>query len=119
MHIHISSAFSQFFIKQTIMIGIALLPLSSAVAAQPGDAAAGKKLTDFSCRNCHDVSGSEKPKNPPGGAPSFYDVAQRPETTEESLHKFLTLTHGRMVNVLLTGREVDNATAYILSMKRK
>lgn len=91
-----------------------------AQAAQPsGDAAEGKKVTEFMCKNCHDVTGSEKPKNPPGDAPAFFVVAQRPDTTFEKLHKFLGLPHGRMVNVLLTGKEVDNAVAYILSLKRK
>ena len=97
----------------------AIVMCAPSAFAQSGDAALGKKVTDFSCKNCHDVSGSETPKNPPGGAPSFFEVAQKPETTEKSLHKFLTLPHGRMINVLLTGKEVDNAVAYILSMKRK
>jgi cytochrome c2 len=91
----------------------------AAFAQGAGDVAAGKKVTDFLCRNCHDVSGSERPKSPPGGAPSFFEVAQSPETTAASLHKFLHIPHGRMINVLLTGREVDDAIAYIMSFKRK
>jgi mono/diheme cytochrome c family protein len=90
-----------------------------ALAQAEGDVAAGRKATDFLCRNCHDVSGNEIAKSPPGGAPSFYEIAQAPATTAESLYKFLRLPHGRMVNVLLTGKEVDDAAAYILSLKRK
>lgn len=97
-----------------------LVLLAPAASAQvTGDPAAGKKLSEFLCRKCHDISGNEKPVNPPGGAPPFFAVAQNREKTAEALHKFLTLPHGRMVNVLLTGREVDDAVAYILSLKRK
>lgn len=91
----------------------------AAFAQSNGDAAAGKKLTEFVCRNCHDISGNERPRNPPGGAPSFFEVAQKPETTEKSLHRFLSLPHGRMNIVQISGKEVDNAVAYIMSMKRK
>lgn len=90
-----------------------------AALAQTGDAVAGKKATAFACRNCHDVSGNEKAQNPPGGAPSFFEVAQNPKTTGPSLHKFLTLPHGKMDNVVLSGREVDDLVAYILSLRRK
>ncbi len=62
-----------------------------AVAQSAGDVAAGKKVTEFLCRNCHDVSGNERPKSPPGGAPAFFDLAQMPGTTAEKTHKFLHL----------------------------
>lgn len=99
---------------------LAAFVLASPASAQSsGDVAEGKKVTEFLCRNCHDVSGSERPKNPPGGAPAFFDLAQSPDTTAQSLGKFLGLPHGRMINVLLTGKERENAVAYILSLKRK
>lgn len=94
--------------------------LAPATFAQaPGDISAGKKVTEFLCRSCHDISGSERSKSPPGGAPAFFDVAQSSDTTAEKLHKYLRLPHGRMTNVLLTGREIDDAVAYIMSFKRK
>ncbi|MGE4063227.1 MAG: cytochrome c [Rhodospirillaceae bacterium] len=101
------------------LIALTLCGLSPTTFAQSGDIAAGKKTTEFVCRNCHDVSGNEKPRNPPGGAPSFFEVAQKAETTEKSLHRFLTLPHGRMNIVQISGREVDNVVAYIMSLKRK
>lgn len=104
-----------------LLAGLAAPSLSApAAAAQAaGDAAAGKKVTEFLCKNCHDVSGSERPKSPPGGAPAFFDVAQSPDTSVESIRKLLRLPHGRMTNVHLTGKEVDDAAAYIMSFKRK
>ena len=99
---------------------VAALASTPAMSAQfSGDAAEGKRVAEFLCKNCHDVSGSERPKNPPGGAPAFFDVAQSPDTTVQSLQKFLRLPHGRMVNVLLSGKEFDNVVAYISSLKRK
>jgi len=113
-------------IKALFTANLYVLPLlagtclfTPAALAQAGDAAAGKKATAFACRNCHDVSGNEKAQNPPGGAPSFFEVAQNPKTTGPSLHKFLTLPHGKMDNVVLSGREVDDLVAYILSLRRK
>lgn len=112
----IQNAFS--FALQCLVAGLTFGYASTAFA-QSGDAAAGKKATEFVCRNCHDVSGSEKPRNPPGGAPSFFEVAQKAETTEKSLHRFLTFPHGRMNTVQISGKEVDNVVAYIMSLKRK
>jgi mono/diheme cytochrome c family protein len=101
------------------LMAVLFFGLTSTAFAQSGDAAAGKKATAFVCRNCHDVSGNEKPQNPPGGAPSFFEVAQKAETTEKSLHRFLTFPHGRMNVVQISGKEVDNLVAYIMSLKRK
>ena len=113
----IKALFTATFYALPLLAGTCLF--TPAAVAQTGDAAAGKKATAFACRNCHDVSGNEKAQNPPGGAPSFLEVAQNPKTTEPSLHKFLTLPHGKMDNVVLSGREIDDLTAYILSLRRK
>lgn len=105
-----------------IFTGLVLgLMLAGAAQGQepPGDPAAGKKTAEFLCRNCHDVTGNEEPKNPPGDAPAFYTLAQRPDVTFEHLHGYLLLPHGKMTNVLLTGKEIDNVAAYILGMKHK
>jgi mono/diheme cytochrome c family protein len=113
----IKALFTAAFCALPLLAGTGLF--TTAAVAQTGDAAAGKKATAFACRNCHDVSGNEKAQNPPGGAPSFFEVAQNPKTTGPSLHKFLTLPHGKMDNVVLSGREIDDLTAYILSLRRK
>lgn len=114
----ISKALSVAACSLMLLLG-AISFFTPAALAQSGDVAAGKKVTEFVCRNCHDVSGREKSQSPPGGAPSFFEVAQNSETTGKSLHKFLTLPHGKMVNVLLSGREIDDVAAYILSLRRK
>jgi cytochrome c2 len=101
-----------------MLLATVSFPLAAGVQSSP-DEAEGKKVTEFLCKNCHDVSGNERPKNPPGGAPAFFDLAQSPDTTAGSLRKFLALPHGRMINVLLTGKERENVIAYIMSVKRK
>ncbi len=115
---------------RTLMLPLAVAALAMTMAAAPvlaaeraadpaGDPAAGKKVTEFLCRNCHDVSGSERPKSPPGGAPAFFDLAQSPDTTTASIRKLLRLPHGRMTNVHLTDKEINDAAAYIISFRRK
>lgn len=114
---------SQGSARTLLLIAAVLVPASvsmPAISAQSsGDAAEGKRVAEFLCKNCHDVSGSERPKNPPGGAPAFFEVAQSPDTTAQSLQKFLRLPHGSMINILLTGKERDDVIAYISSLKRK
>lgn len=105
-----------------LIAALACAPATFAKAADgpgPGDPAAGKKASEFLCRNCHDVTGNVEGKSPPGGAPTFFEVANKAETTPEKLHRFLGLPHGRMINVLLSGKEIDHVVAYILSFKRK
>lgn len=116
---HRSVSSTAFSIRTQCLVAALTLGFATTAFAQSGDPAAGKKATEFVCRNCHDVSGSEKPRNPPGGAPSFFEVAQKAETTEKSLHRFLTFPHGRMNIVQISGKEVDNVVAYIMSLRRK
>lgn len=101
------------------LVAAALAIAPPALAQAAGDAAAGQKVTQFLCKNCHEVTGREDAKGPPGGAPTFFQIANAPANTAKRLHEFLGLPHGRMTNVLLTGKEIDNAVAYILTFKRK
>lgn len=90
----------------------------AAHAAEPrGDAVAGKKVAESVCRDCHDVTGNKVPRSPPGNAPPFLTLAQSPDQTEQKLRRYLTLPHGRMVNLLVTGRDRDNVVSYILSLR--
>jgi len=107
------------YLSAFAMVAASFVFSQAAVAQAAGDPGEGKKLAELMCRNCHDVSGNEKPKNPPGAAPSFFDVAQRPDTTEKYLHRYLSFPHGNMNIITLTAKEVDSAVAYILSMTRK
>ncbi len=124
MRVSLSSGLQPCFSVRTAVVALAAvtavnLAAPGMAAEAAGDPAAGKKVTEFLCRNCHDVSGNERPKSPPGGAPAFFEIAQSQATTTASVRKLLRLPHGRMTNVHLTDKEIDDAAAYILSFRRK
>jgi mono/diheme cytochrome c family protein len=81
-----------------------------------GDALAGKKAAASLCAECHDTSGNAEARNPPGNAPPFSSLAQ--SRTPEKLRQYLMLPHGRMDNVIVTGRDVDDVVAYIRTLRR-
>ena len=69
------------------------------------------------CANCHTV------ERTPAGAradsvPSFIAIANRPTTSRQSLRAAMTAEHGRMPNFALTNAEVNDLSAYILSLRK-
>jgi mono/diheme cytochrome c family protein len=85
--------------------------------AEAGDPDAGHTLVMKWCANCHVVDPAQK-QGTSNGAPTFPAIAQMKSTTEMSLHVFLQTPHSRMPDLHLTRDEIDNVTAYILSLKR-
>ena len=86
---------------------LAGIPL--AFGQQVGDPAAGKRLVDGTCAQCHGTPGSR--------APAFVAVAAMPSTTAESLGVFLRTSHPTMPNIILSNAERDDVIAYILSLR--
>ena len=84
-----------------------------------GDPVAGKKIAGDLCAQCHDTTGDEKQRNPPGNAPAFIALAQSQEQTPQKLRRKLMLPHGRMVNLIVPGRETENVISYILSLRHQ
>jgi cytochrome c len=93
---------------------VVLVPALS--VAQPiGDPAAGRRLAEAWCSECHAItrySASEQRRGP-----DFFDVARRPSTTPLSLNVFLRSNHDNMPNFILQRSEADDIVAYILSLK--
>lgn len=104
---------------KTLAILVASLLLAGQASAQDvkGDASAGAKVAQAYCSQCHDVSGRAKPQNPPGNAPAFIVLAQDKDRTARKMRSYLMLPHGRMDNVIVTGRDADNVVSYIVSLK--
>jgi mono/diheme cytochrome c family protein len=95
----------------------ALVFASPAMAQGPaGDAAAGMGIARTWCSNCHVVDSS--PAKAMDNVPSFPAIAAMPSTTEMSLQVFLTTPHGQMPNFQLTRQQIDDAVAYILSLRK-
>jgi mono/diheme cytochrome c family protein len=79
-------------------------------------AAAGKELGLKWCSECHVVA-RDQPKAPTDAAPSWYEIANDPSTTEAGLHAFFATPHKQMPNIMLTREETDEIIAYIQSLK--
>jgi mono/diheme cytochrome c family protein len=103
--------------------------LAGAAAAQEaGDPAAGRRLAQTWCANCHVVApggaagaapGSPSPARANDAAPTFPGIARLPSTTSMSLRAFLQTPHAAMPNYQLSHDELDDVVAYLLSLRRR
>ena len=112
---------------------VACLFAGSGRAAEPSSSGGGDvlqrgaHLAQLLCGACHVVAKDQEfPPYLKQPAPSFFVVAARPDTTAESLHRFLAQTHWdeksipmKMPNPLLTPEEADALTRYILSLRQR
>jgi len=91
-----------------------------------GDIAAGKRVALNQCYVCHVVA-PDQPYSPTLHQPatSFVTIANRPATSADSLHRFLTTTHASlrelrgMPNPQLTDDQMTDVIAYLLSLRRR
>ena len=93
---------------------------------QEAKIADGRAIALRVCAICHVVTDDQAVAptlKPP--APSFADIAARPNVTEAFLRDFLTKPHGKaralsaMPGFLMPSYEADAAIAYLLSLKPK
>ena len=84
------------------------------IVTTKGNAASGAEIARTWCRNCHVIDSSATEAS--DAVPSFPAIAKRPATTEDALRTFITVPH-RMPNFQLTPQQIDDVTAYILSLK--
>jgi cytochrome c551/c552 len=98
----------------------AILALTAVrVHAQDGDAAAGHAFARDACRACHMVEVKpQKPRRIVIG-PSFRDIANTRGMTERALRVFMTTSHPKMPNLILTPEEIADVSAYILSLRHR
>lgn len=106
------------WISALVLIGPLLLGLASrrAVAQEPGDSAVGKVLAQKWCSSCHIVDASQQ-IGTSNGAPTFQAIARMKAITRLSLRVFFQSPHDRMPNLELSHGEVDDVSAYILSLR--
>ena len=88
-----------------------VMSVASAFAQQTGDPAAGRRLAEASCVQCHGSATA------PQKAPALAAIAATPSTTAESLGVFLRTSHAKMPNLILNASERDDVIAYILSLR--
>lgn len=105
--------------KRWLILAAAMLGgghvLAQVAGDQPGDAAAGRKLAEAWCAECHAIG--PKTVDLPRRGPDFTAVAQRPSTTPLSLNVFLRSNHDSMPNFIVAGSDADDIVAYIMSLK--
>ena len=82
-----------------------------------GDIRQGRRLALDMCASCHAVRASEI-LSPDLAAPSFRAVAHTPGMTAAALTVWLTAhPHHRMPYLILSGQQVRDVSAYILSLQ--
>jgi mono/diheme cytochrome c family protein len=94
---------------------LSLIALSAPALAEEitGDPAAGRKLAQMWCGNCHAFNGAKQATST--GAPSFSAVAANKALTREVLRAFLQHKHDRMPDLHLSNSEMDDLIAFVLS----
>ena len=111
-----------------ILAGLAATASTFAAVASPANgltAKEGELVARRTCSYCHVVADDQT--TPPmlrQPTPSFRQIANDPQTTAESLKKFITTTHWdlrtlpmTMPNPMLLNDEYDQVVAYVLSLR--
>ena len=102
---------------------MAAAPAAAQQARSPGE---GRAIALKVCAACHVVAKDQAQaptRNPP--APSFAEIAARPNVTEAFLHDFLTKPHGEarslsaMPGFLMPSHQADAVIAYLISLQGK
>jgi mono/diheme cytochrome c family protein len=93
----------------------AWLSATPALATETGPIAAGRSIAQTWCVNCHVVTATQTTGS--DQAPTWPGIASRPGITAETLRSFLEKPHGKMPDFKLSGQDIDNVVAYILSLK--
>ena len=107
--------------KLAVLLGAGVV--ATALAAAPpaaaqvvgGDVETGQKLAQEWCSGCHMVDA--KTTEARDAVPSFAAIAKMPSTTSMSLRAWLQTPHPRMPDWQLTGQQINEVVAYILSLK--
>lgn len=85
-------------------------------AAQAHDIANGKIIAQVWCGNCHSVGPADE-RTAHDVTPSFATIAGKSSTTAVYLSAFLKTRHGGMPDLTLSRDEIDDVSAYILSLR--
>lgn len=102
-------------LRRATLATLSILAAGFAAAQPIGDPAAGWRLAEAWCSECHAITRYSVGEQRRG--PHFIDVAKRPSTTPLSLNVFLRSNHDNMPNFILQRSEADDIVAYILSLK--
>lgn len=97
----------------------------AALAEDPvrlGSAHAGRVFAGYNCDACHVIAANQDIRPlVTGYAPSFAEIANRPDTTPAALRAFLSRPHGysNMPYPDLRSTDVADLVAYIMSLRHR
>jgi mono/diheme cytochrome c family protein len=104
---------------QIFVLAAAVLTIASggAFAQERGDAQRGLMVAETTCAQCH-ATGKGQIRSRNGQAPTFASLANTPGMTPMALGVWMRSgPHREMPNLVLTNNELDDVSAYILSLK--
>jgi cytochrome c len=99
------------------MLASALAAAAWNASAQDGDVAAGRAFAREACITCHVVDPANGSPRVVVIGPNFQDIANTKGMTATALRVFLTTSHPKMPNLILTPEQIAEVTAYILSLR--
>ena len=108
--------------KALLLVAIVLGAAIAASSLQAGDIEAGLRRAKAVCAECHVVAtgiGAGVGWSGTDGAPPFATIANALRRSESQIKAFLARPHGRMPDFVMTRREIDDLSAYILSLRRR
>ena len=82
-------------------------------------AASAHDFAREACNACHLVDAKQKKPRRIVIGPAFRDIANTGGMTATALRVFLTTSHPKMPNLILTPEEIADVTAYILSLSNR
>ena len=91
--------------------------IAAGAHAQDGNAAAGHAFARQACSACHVVEAKQQAARLLVIGPAFRDIANTRGMTATALRVFLTRSHPRMPNLILTPDEIADVSAYVLSLR--
>ena len=100
--------------KPVLLFALTLLAAGLLPAAARADAAAGERLAQRWCANCHVIDGGGA-ATVPQGPPSFRTVARR--LNPGQLRAVLSHPHPPMPDLALTRAEINDLIAYLETLK--
>jgi mono/diheme cytochrome c family protein len=100
-----------------VIVAVALTATALNARAQEADVVAGHAFAREACNACHMVEAQQRLPRLIVIGPAFRDIANTRGITATALRVFLTTSHSKMPNLILTPEETADVIAYILSLR--
>jgi mono/diheme cytochrome c family protein len=108
--------------RQGLLMGVFASTLlcggTAAFTQETGNIAAGRRLAQHWCSECHKIDPAQRLVDPDAEAPTFEEVANEPSTTPLSLRVFFQSNHENMPDLHISRSQADDLVTYILSLKK-